>query len=273
MIKIENLFTRMTNYAYRKLFISSDFVKQPTSKEYGISDLFVWRNDKNWKTYFELLDVYGLIKDDLDCSADRFVIAKFFNKKGELLIENRIKHNHSARNTINIKDIMENAESQSVFRDDFGTFAIFHSVEMDLENDVFLTDRGYCGYELNNSGFRGYVHGNFDAIENSTKGMELLMGFNGIYRNYNLQHILMGPSLYEIALVNPTNSRQNIKISAKGNLKNLNIRKKINPKGIELFNFNLSEGEFLRIRIRSKMYMARPTVFRSTQTSMDVFHG
>lgn len=273
MIKIKKLFTRMTNYAYRKLFISSDFVKQPTSKEYGISDLFVWRNDKNWKTYFELLDVYGLIKGDLGSSADRFVVANYFDKKGKLLIEKRIKLNHSARNTICIKDVMESAESQLMTRDDFGTFAIFHSVDTDLENDVVLTDRGYCGYEFKNSRFRGYVHGNFDAIEITPNGTKLLMGFNRISRFYNLQHILTGPSSYEIALVNPTEKSQLVKIFTKGNLKNETFRKKIDPKGVEIFKFDLAENEHIRLRIKSKMFMARPTVFRSTETSMDVFHG
>jgi hypothetical protein len=272
-MKIQKIFSGIINYVYRKLFISSDFVKQPTSKHYGISDLFVWRNDDKWKTYFELLDIYGLIKGDLDSSTSRFVVATYFNKKGEMLIEKKIKLNHSARNTISIQEIMEIAESPLMIHDDFGTFAIFHSVDMELENDVFLTDRGYCGYEFNNSRFRGYVHGNFDAVENTPSGTKLLMGFNKISRFYNLQHILTGPSSYEIALVNPTEIIQSVKILAKGNLNNIMLNKQIEPKGVEIFKFDLAESEFLRLRIKSKMFMARPTVFRTSKTSMDVFHG
>jgi hypothetical protein len=43
--------------------------------------------------------------------------------------------------------------------------------------------------------------------------------------------------------------------------------------GVEIFKFDLADGEIIRLRIKSKMFMARPTVFRTNGASMDVFHG
>ena len=272
-MKISKLFIGVINDTYRRLFISSDFVKQPTSKIFGVSDLFVWRNDQKWKTYFELLDVYGLVISDLDSSPDRFVVAAFFDKNGKFLIEKRIELNNFARNTISISDIFSKEENRYNLQQEFGTFAIFHSVDKEIENGAVLTDRGYCGYEFQDSHFRGYVHGNFDAIEITPTGMKLLMGFNKISRFYNLQHILTGPSSYEIALINPTEKSQSVKIFKKGNLSNKTLHKEIKPKGVEIFKLDLAESEVIRLRIKSKMFMARPTVFRTNGASMDVFHG
>ena len=272
-MRISKLINGVVNYTYRRLFISSDFVKQPTSNAFGVSDLFVWRNDQKWKTYFELLDVYGLVKSDLSSSPNRFVVAALFNKNGKLLIKKRIELNNFARNTISIKDIFSDEEIQNKLHQDFGTFAIFHSLDKEIGNGAVLTDRGYCGYEFQDSHFRGYVHGNFDAVEITPTGMKLLMGFNKISRFYNLQHILTGPSSYEVALVNPTEKRQSVKIFTKGNLRNKTFHNRIEPNGVEIFKFDLSESEVIRLRIKSKMFMARPTVFRTSGNSMDVFHG
>jgi hypothetical protein len=272
-MKISKLINEVINYSYRRLFISSDFVKQPASKAFGVSDLFVWRNDQKWKTYFELLDVYGLVKSDLSSSPNRFVVAAFFDKNGKLLIKKRIELNNFARNTISIKDIFSDEEIQNKLLQDFGTFAIFHSVDKEIGNDAVLTDRDYCGYEFQDSHFGGYVHGNFDAVEITPTGMKLLMGFNKISRFYNLQHILIGPSSYDIALVNPTEKSQFVKIFTKSNLSNKTFHKRIEPMGVEIFKFDLADGEIIRLRIKSKMFMARPTVFRTNGASMDVFHG
>jgi hypothetical protein len=244
-MRYSKLINGVVNYTYRRLFISSDFVKQPTSNAFGVSDLFVWRNDQKWKTYFELLDVYGLVKSDLSSSPSRFVVAALFDKNGKLLMKKKIELNKFARNTISIKDIFGDEEIQNTIHQDFGTFAIFHSVDKEIGNDAVLTDRGYCGYEFQDSHFRGYVHGNFDAVEMIPTGMKLLMGFNKISRFYNLQHILTGPSSYEIALVNPTEKSQLVKIFTAGNLKNRTFRMKIDPKGVEIFKFDLSENELI----------------------------
>ena len=81
------------------------------------------------------------------------------------------------------------------------------------------------------------------------------------------------PSSYEIALVNPTEKSQSVKIFTKGNLSNKTFHKRIEPKGVEIFKFDLVDSEIIRLRIKSKMIMARPTVFRTSGASMDVFHG
>ena len=80
------------NILRRKLYLSSAFVKRPESQNAVISDLFVWRSDKSWDTYFELLDIYGLITCDLDNSTHRDSVFEFFNREGEFLFEKVIAH-------------------------------------------------------------------------------------------------------------------------------------------------------------------------------------
>jgi hypothetical protein len=257
----------------KKVFLSSDFVARPQSQNAVISDLFVWRSDKFWDTYFELLDVYGLITCDLDSSPERKTIFKFFTKDGGMLFEKIIDGNNFARNTIFIKNLLDNSGIDKQAFGDYGTFSVFHSIDKPLDFGSSLTDRGYCGYKLNGFDFRGYVHGNFDAISRSGNNLELLMGHGKLRQSYNLQHILTGPSTYEIALVNPTDKQQDVKIKIT-NIKSETYDKySIPSKGIEIIKVKVLDNQTSRIKIISKMFMARPTVFRYTSNSMDVFHG
>jgi hypothetical protein len=257
----------------RKLYLSSALVKRPESQNAVISDLFVWRSDKFWDTYFELLDIYGLITCDLDNSTKRDSIFKFFNRDGKLLFEKVISGNSFARNTICIRNLLDDSGLDKQTLGDYGTFSVFHSIDKSIDFESSLTDRGYCGYERSGTSFRGYVHGNFDAISNSENKLELLMGYGKLRQSYNLQHILTGPSTYEIALVNPTDKQQSVKIKITNMESEIYEKYSIPSRGLKIIKVNVLDNQTSRVKIISKMYMARPTVFRYTSNSMDVFHG
>ena len=261
------------NILRRKLYLSSAFVKRPESQNAVISDLFVWRSDKSWDTYFELLDIYGLITCDLDNSTHRDSIFEFFNRDGEFLFEKVISGNNFARNTVFIRNLLDNSGIDKEILGDYGTFSVFHSIDKSIDFESSLTDRGYCGYERSGANFRGYVHGNFDAISKFENKLELLMGYGKLRQSYNLQHILTGPSTYEIALVNPTDKQQSVKVRITTMESEKHEKYLIPSRGLQIIKVNVLDDQTSRVKIISKMFMARPTVFRYTSNSMDVFHG
>jgi hypothetical protein len=117
------------------------------------------------------------------------------------------------------------------------------------------------------------VHGNFDAISKSENKLELLMGHGKLRQSYNLQHILTGPSAYEIALVNPTDKQQDVKIKIENIESDIDEKYSIPSRGLEIIKVKVLDNQTSRVKIISKMFMARPTVFRYTSNSLDVFHG
>lgn len=268
-----NQFRDLRDQILQKIYFESAFVKKPQSKTSVISDLFIWRSNISWQTYFELLDVYGLISCDLDNSFNRKTNIVFFDKNGELLFKKVLEGNVFARNTLDIQGLLAESNIPITKLGEYGTFAIFHFIDKPIETASLLTDRGYCGYEFNNSQFRGYVHGNFDAVAKTDQELEFLMGYGKFRRPYNLQHILTGPSAYDIALVNPTNISQKIKIVIEKNGIKSFVYNILPSGGLSITNVPLLESESARIKIISRMYMARPSVFRYTNDSMDVFHG
>ena len=69
--------------------VGQTLTKKPRKPQSAISDLFIWRYNKSWNTYFELLDLTGLFGEKGQHQADII----FFNNNGEQFhqksIENR----------------------------------------------------------------------------------------------------------------------------------------------------------------------------------------
>ena len=57
--------------------IGQVLTKKPVNPKSAISDLFIWRCNKNWNTYFELLDLAYLFGNKSQHKADII----FFNSK------------------------------------------------------------------------------------------------------------------------------------------------------------------------------------------------
>lgn len=130
------------------------------------------------------------------------------------------------------------------------------------------------GYEYKNLGTKSYVHGNLDAVALSTNGVEAL-GFSGVFiRNYTVQHLLTGDAKYEFAFTNPTKKSQKIsmEISFKSNKWKKSTMLVLKPFGAGIIKVT-EPGQTCVVRFKSKLYLGRPVVFRTTNLSMDVFHG
>jgi hypothetical protein len=253
------------------IFVPKGITKVPTSEKAVISDLFLLRNDLNWKTEFELLNVRGLIEGNNKVQPGDEATIWFFDEDGIKVGEKQIVIPDVGRFTIKFAEFVD-AKFRSA-----KTFAVFHtkvpSVEV-LERS-YLAERGYTGYEYLGVGLKGYVHGNLDAAALADNKLEMLGNAGLLRRRYTVQHELTGPAEYEFFFTNPTPKAQKIvgytravngKFTKFGKLK-------LKSRGSGKFQVKVPAGETSRFQIKSRLYLGRPVVFRVADQTMDVFHG
>jgi hypothetical protein len=246
----------------------------PKDPDAVISDLFPYRIEQDWNTYFELLNIPSLL-DPQNSNKKNPVNFVFFDVNGNKIFEINLSNEGIFRNTISIKDVLNKV---GIFSN--GTFACFHSgsPEWVKANSSFLAERGYSGYQNKIMSLtRSYVHGNLDAIAKDRKGgLSMLGTSHWKKRQYNLQYELSGPALYEMAFVNTSNSKQKLIIdlisTENGNLLSSELID-VPSRGVDWWKREIDSTSSLRIIINSHLNLARPVVFRSTRDSFDVFHG
>jgi hypothetical protein len=245
--------------------------KVPNYPRMPVSDLFVWRCSSDWNTFFELTDIAGMFDDELEVR-DQFVIICLFDRKGTLFHEEKHQIQRHKKITLDISTFLSKTKSS------VGTFCIFHShtpYEL-VKLGSFLAERGYLSYTYKNSPIRSFVHGNLDAIARLPGGEKQLLGTRSfLSRKYNLQHQLLGPANYDIAIVNPTFSALNLTCSILSSDNNIiDVQSvQILPCGVGFIPIYVDESQAYRLIITSHLVMARPLVFCIHNNNMDVFHG
>ena len=237
-----------------------------------VSDLFVWRNSEDWKTFFELIDIPGLFIGREDTS-ERYVTLFFFDSNGTPFLEERMKLIHNERQSIDLSELVSKAESP------VGTFCVFHSYTPKVVVGLgsFIAERGYVSYCYKGAPLRAYVHGNLDTIAlHLDKSLQLLGSTSFRTRKYNLQHELLGPAFYEMAIVNPSprDQRFSCQIFSTLNGEMLDAQEvQLQPRGSHVFPIQVKQSQTARIIINSHLVMARPLVFCTRQQRVNVFHG
>ena len=253
------------------VFIPRKITLRPKNSKAVISDLFPIRNDSDWKTEFELLNVPGLINGNNNTNLGQLVTLYFFSSDGNLLGNKHVVMNCTGRQTIKLTEILSNGLS------DAKTFALFHNYDDNslLNDGSFLAERGYTGYEYKNSGVKGYVHGNLDAVALSGNQVTPLGNSGLIPRTYTVQHQLLGPAKYDFVFTNPTSRGIVVKPLLSGIENNWIAQKSfaIPSLGTRSFTINLEKKDSYKIKFKSRLYLGRPVVFRILDQSMDVFHG
>jgi len=245
----------------------------PNDNKSLVSDLFLYKIENGWNTFFELLN-YSRILDLKSLNKfDYKITIKFFNSEGEFLEDYKIKSSNNFRSTLDIKKI---ANDLKIFKN--GTFSVFHHYESNIINDSkgFLTDRGYIGYYNKNiSPIKSYIHGNFDAISLNSKGdFQLLGTYSFFTKKFNLQHEIDKRYNYDIVLINSSSSKQKVIFDIHYNGTVESKEKIIPSKGF--YEFKKLKNKVIsnsRVIIKSKLYLARPIVFKYMDSSFDVFHG
>ena len=261
---------KILSFAKKREFLAEGLTRVPSVKESVISDLFVWRRSDEWKTFFELLDINNLINADYQEAENNFATFVFYDRNGSEIGITKVPVKQG-RQTIDTSSLVPHGF------DGWGTYACFHQniSQTVSESGSFIAERGYSGYEWKDMGARGYVHGNLDAIANSDKGVEMLGTSWKENLIYQLQHVLTGPAIYEFALVNPTRIKQKVHfITSDPSLKTeICDVVQLPSRASFIKRIEIKEGEKRQLAIKSKLYMARPVVFRLQAHSMDVFHG
>jgi hypothetical protein len=267
---LKKLRRKLLSLTKKREFLAEGLTRVPSVQVSAISDLFIWRKTSEWKTYFELLDINTLINADNEDSGKNSATFVFYDSAGIEIGREKVSVN-PGRQTIDINSLIPGGY------EGFGTYACFHDSipKAILDSGSFIAERGYSGYQWKDLGARAYVHGNLDAIAKSDKGIEMLGTSWKSELSYNLQHELTGPATYEFALVNPTRSTQKVEFIIKNPLDGTEIKElaHIGSRASVIKHVQVKAGEKFQLAIRSKLYMARPVVFRLQTSSMDVFHG
>jgi hypothetical protein len=239
---------------------------KPKNPQSAISDLFIWRYNQNWNTYFELLDLASLFGEKDQHQVD----IVFFDDNGRQFHQKPIELSGLYRQVLDISKLLS---ALSELPSDYGTFCVFHKK---VPNSVlglqsFIAERGYVSYQYKNAPLRSYVHGNLDAIDDS---LVPLSGSSFLNRQYNLQYLLDMKKTYEIALINASSKNKKIKFKIVGADNNAQIKESVILKSKQVFVFPIKDlSSPSRLIIESKMIMARPVVFCFDNNNIDVFHG
>lgn len=252
--------------------IKQPLTRKPVPTRAPVSDLFVWRNSEDWETFFELTDISGLFIDR-ERTSGRYVTILFFDNNGNLFSEKRLDLIQNQRRTLDLSPLLSKSGSA------FGTFCIFHSHTPDAVSDLgsFIAERGYLSYRYGGAPLRSYVHGNLDAISLRSNKITQLLGSSSFRaREYRLQHELLGPALYEVAVVNPSSRDQSLTckvLSTRTGGVSATQKVQLRPMASHIFSVQVEQSQTARIVIDSHLVMARPLVFRVQNKKMDVFHG
>lgn len=289
--------------------------KHPKRKNAPISDLFLWRRGLEWKTFFDLTDIGALFLETEDIGkSDTFVSGSFeqypsqnpttdpestvkimlFNQSGQKFTEHDFLLLPFKRQQVAISDLAKDCE------DDIGTFCVLHTETPRVIRQLGsnLAERGYVSYCYKNSPVRAYVHGNLDAVSTEESGqIERLGGSSILPRQYLLQHLLKETGFYELAVVNTTETRQEIvcdilvasttSLKIEQNISQIqdglttqtplyaeNSIQHVDLKAGACHLFRVeAAGLPLRAVFKSHLVMARPVVFYVNNNQMDVFHG
>ena len=252
------------------LFIPRKVTRVPKNHESVISDLFCIRDDANWQTFFELLDVVSLIEGISGEHPNEGVRMFFFDKNGNRVSEKFVPFGSNARKTIKIdKDFIGTSNAS--------TFAVFHppSISQESLKGSYLAERGYCGYKRIDTQIRGYVHGNLDAVAYSNQGLEFLGNQGLLSRYYQVQHPLRGDAEYEFFLTNPSKRKAAVTFQIWSEKTGWRSHQRLilAPGGCCLSKIKSVSPDPQFVRVKSRLYLGRPIVFRNQVNSFDVFHG
>ena len=244
----------------------------PAREGVPVSDLFLWRNEPEWGTFFELVDICGLF-GDAAAEGTRHATLVCFDAKGSACVREQVALLPTSRRTLDLSAFTSGCQGT------YGTFAVFHSCTPDVVTNEgsFIAERGYVGYRYGAAPLRGYVHGNLDAIAlNPDMSLDML-GPSGLrMREYCVQHELRDAAVYEMAIVNPNPREQRVtcEVFSTQSTKAVEVQEaKMPPRGCHVFRIAAGKSVPARVIVKSRLVMARPLVFRLEDGKMDVFHG
>ena len=230
---------------------------KPIKKDYpiSVSDAFLWRTDKGYKTKFKYSDILNLFYK----IKNSWVEFHFFSKNNELIKIEKV-------NNLNLSNELEISSKYLNNLEDYGTFYIYHFSENtnDLNNTDIISNRCYLGYSQNNNLY-SFVHGNtlakFTSIFSNKTFLNDIVKIS-LFQNhtYTIQKYFDDFDKNELFFSNPTSKI--IKLS----IENKNYKLKPNCSLlVEIKNSIIS--------IKSNCLFIRPTIFSYKNKYLDVHHS
>ena len=264
---------------YLRNRVTPSFATKSNSRKSTYSDIFIWRSQKEWNTFYDFIPYIDLIENQYDLRREKIRRSRLliFSKKGKIISEVYLEFKSFEKFEVNISDHISSEYS----KEKYGTFMIFHDdiPSQEILGGGSLTDRGYISYGFNGSLNHSYAHGNLDAVssEFDSKGIKSFTFFKStiLKRKFNLQYLFKRYISYELGLTNPTKKEQIIYFYFhKTNGEKLKkIKKIVSSLGVTIFELPLFEFNYF-ISIKSNLPMARPLIFKKINNNfIDVFHG
>ena len=245
----------------------------PRTPSTPLSDLFLWRDDEEWKTYFELTDMVGMFGEGTGPQGDISAELVFFDQFGREIGNKTVSAPSYKRKALSIGELLGAGHPK------MGTFCVLHKKTPDRIKSLgsSLAERGYVSFCYRQAPLRSYVHGNLDAVAQGPEGkIERLGGASLLGREYRLQYELRRGRRYEIALVNASPQQQKVVCELLDSQSNrrLVIRTEADMPSGGCHAFTIvPEQESTRIVIKSHLVMARPLVFCFDGDTLDALHG
>jgi hypothetical protein len=245
----------------------------PTLPSTPLSDLFLWRDDDDWQTYFELTDMVGMFGEGAASHSDVSAELIFFDHLGREIGSKTVSAPSCKRKVLSIGELLGAGHPK------IGTFCVLHKKTPDGIKALgsSLAERGYVSFRYRQAPLRSYVHGNLDAVAKGPEGkVERLGGASVLWREYRLQYELRRGCRYEIVLVNASPKQQNVVCDLLDSQSNNCLVKSAEADlpsgGCHAFTI-IPEQESARVVIKSRLVMARPLVFCFDGDRLDALHG
>jgi hypothetical protein len=251
-ILFNKLFRSKTSKIIRNLLNvkKTSIILDYTKNNISVSDSFLWRVDKNFKTIFKFNDILKFyLKDN---SSNIKII--FFDNKFNFIKEINL-------NKININNSLIIDQNFLELDTGYGSFYIFHNTSNNIGGMV--RNSCYTGFEYKKA-IPSFVHGNLhSALKNfSNDKVEFGIGAaNLLFKNTYIIQNEMNYEKTEIALINNCNKNLDIDLG----FKKFSLRK-----GCTIIT-DISKIKI--ITLKSNSHLLRPIIFNYEGIYLDVYHG
>lgn len=233
-----------------------------------VSDLFLWRNDAQWETGFDLCHIAGLVNPRLDHPYE--VLIRLHDSGGAVISTHAREARFGEVQLLSFDELLDG-------RQGYGTFSVFHLVsprEVFGEERTCLTERGYVSYRRRQDTLRSYVHGNLYAVgcHPVTRRMRNLGAVSRNEQVYRPQ-VRLDDCLYaELALSNFTARSINVTVgpidgSAAGR------EFALAPSGSLVLDTRDALAGWPLVSLHSRAAFLRPLLFKHYATHFDPMHG
>ena len=221
-------------------------------KNATVSDGFIWRVDKDFITKFNFADLLPLFTSN----NENTIVLEFFD------------HLHKPIKIITLEKLA--GVSQEIVIDSkllgttgHGSFYIYHTSKITLEEPITFSNRCYVGYSYKKHLYSN-VHGNTyvksKGINNDTVAGNMIQS-SGIRKyQYTLQNSFKGFNKTELIFVNPHNYRVKMELN--------DTKYTLSPYEVRVIDFKDDLAT-----IKGQSYFLRPIVFNYLNERLDVYHA